>query len=439
VTKIKKVKPKGKTLKDEEIYKEWIEADDDSMEISRREFIKSVGFLGGTVFLGSFLSGCVTGTKEAAPAPETQAPAAEETPAAERAMEYKIRVGYLPATHDSLFFSAMEAGYFKELGLEVEPYIFYSGGKMGEATAAGKLDAFIVGSTAPMYYIAKGAPISIVGGDAFYGSGIVTKPENVNKLNKKDINIFRGKTIATVRLGTADGIWRGYLWDAGIRSWDGSDMVNGMRTLDLGSPGDVVAAVRGNKALGGLVWEPYVSLADLEGYPPSFWIKWLDPHSCCRTSMNDDFLKANPEAAVRFQQGIMMAERDYYLNPENWDEFIEQSDVWLRIGYDSLYRGLFYREPALDGDFRLRLGSGLAKPNTDRFADIIYKWLGWDQTIVSTIKSKVNPQINLEAAKRLGHSEEEAKRLTNLNPDTKAYMKAVGISDDVIEKSFFVT
>lgn len=428
---MKEIKPKGKTLKDKEIYREFIDADDDSMPISRRQFIKSVGVLAGTPLLGSFLSGCVS--KEPEKPAATAAPTAEK-PKAE-AKTYKIRVGYLPATHDSIFFSAMEAGYFKDLGVEVEPYIFYSGGKMGEATAAGKLDAFIVGSTAPMYYISKGAPVSIVGGDAFYGSAVVTKPENVDMFNKKDINVFRGKTVATIRLGTADGIWRGYLWDAGIRDTDGGDMT----TLNLGSPGDVVAAVRGDKAPGGLVWEPYVTLADLEGYPPSFWIKWLDPHSCCRTSMNDNFLNANFETAVRFQQAMMRAEKDFYYNPDNHEEFIRQSDVWLRIGRDALYKGLFYREPALGGDFRLRLGSGLAKPNTDRFADVIYKWLGWSSDTVSTVKSKVDPRVNIEAAKRNGYSADKAKMLTELNPDSKNYLKALGISDTVIEKNFFVT
>jgi ABC-type nitrate/sulfonate/bicarbonate transport system substrate-binding protein len=420
---VKEVKPKGKTLKDKKIYGDFIDADDDSAPISRRDFIKSVGVLAGTPMLGSFLAGC------------TSSAPAEEAAAAEVVEEtYTIRIGYLPATHDSIFFSAMEAGYFKELGVKVEPYIFYSGGKMGEATAAGKLDAFIVGSTAPMYYISKGAGLSIVGGDAFYGSAVVTNPEDVGMFNKKDINVFRDANIATIRLGTADGIWRGYLWDAGIRDTDGGDMT----TLNLGSPGDVVAAVRGGKASGGLVWEPYVSLADLEGYPPSFWIKWLDPHSCCRTSMNDNFLSANKETAVRFQQAMMMAERDYYYNPANHEEFIQQSDVWLRIGYDALQKGLFYREPALDRDFRLRLGSGLAKPNTDRFAEVIQDWLGWSDGLVSTIKSKIDPSVNMDAAKRLGHDTTMAARLTEMNPDSRNYLKAVGVEDSVIEKNFFV-
>lgn len=370
--------------------------------------------------LGNFLSGCLTRQEQVA------------KPATEAA-KYKIRVGYLPATHDSLFFTAMESGIFKELGLEVEPYIFYSGGKMGEATAAGKLDAFIVGSTAPMYYINKGAPISIVGGDAFYGSAVVALPQNVNELNKKDINVFRGKTIATIRLGTADGIWRGYLWDAGIQDLSGKDMT----TLDLGSPGDVVAAVRGGKAMGGLVWEPYVTLADLEGYPPAFWIKWIDPHSCCRTSMNDNFLTENPEAATRFLTGIARAEKEYYLNPDAQEDFMKHSDKWLRIGREPLYKNLFYREPALNGDFRIRLGSGLAKPNTDRFASTIYKWLKWKPEDVTVLQNKVRPEFNINAHKMLGASEETAKKLTFLNPDTKDYMRAMGISDRVIEKNFF--
>jgi hypothetical protein len=155
--------------------------------------------------------------------------------------------------------------------------------------------------------------------------------------------------------------------------------------------------------------------------------------------MNDNFLRENFETAVRFQMGIMMAEKEYYLNPDNHEEFIKQSDRWLRIGREALWKGLFYREPALDGDFRLRLGSGLAKPNTDRFATVIHKWLGWDQATVKAVQAKVDPRVNLEAAKRLGYPDDKARLLTTLNPDTRDYLKIIGLSDEVIDKYFYVT
>jgi hypothetical protein len=101
---LRRIKAKGKVMKDEEIYKEFIESDDDSMPISRREFIKQVGMLAGTPLLATFLASCVSKAPEKpAAAPKPGAPAA---PAAEKPKEpktYKIRVGYLPATHDSIF------------------------------------------------------------------------------------------------------------------------------------------------------------------------------------------------------------------------------------------------------------------------------------------------------------------------------------------------
>ena len=155
--------------------------------------------------------------------------------------------------------------------------------------------------------------------------------------------------------------------------------------------------------------------------------------------MNNNFLSENFETAVAFQQAMMKAEKEFYYNPDNHEEFIRQSDVWLRIGREALHTGLFLREPALGGDFRLRLGSGLAKPNTDRFADVIQAWLGWDQTVIDRIKSAIDPSVNLEAAKREGYTADKAKLLTELNPDSKNYLSTMGVSDAVIEKNFFVT
>jgi len=153
--------------------------------------------------------------------------------------------------------------------------------------------------------------------------------------------------------------------------------------------------------------------------------------------MSDKFLKENPETAIRFLQGLAIAERDYYLVPDRWEEFLKYSDRWLRIGREPLYKDLYEPRPFLDGDFTLRLGSSVSKKNTDRFATVLTKWGGVDKKNLEMVQSKVRTEFCFEAYKRL-YGEEKAKVLVDINPDVRKYMQLIGVPDNVIRNKFYV-
>ncbi|MDP1968752.1 MAG: ABC transporter substrate-binding protein, partial [Burkholderiaceae bacterium] len=74
----------------------------------------------------------------------------------------KIRVGYWPIAAGLPFYAAVEKGYFKEAGLDVEPLKFAGAQQIMEAMLAGRCD----GSTPPISRnampSASGSSVSIV-------------------------------------------------------------------------------------------------------------------------------------------------------------------------------------------------------------------------------------------------------------------------------------
>ena len=61
-------------------------------------------------------------------------------PALVRAQGVKVRVGYWPVSAGLPFFAAVEKGYFKDAGVDVEPMKFAAAQQIMEAMLAGRCD-----------------------------------------------------------------------------------------------------------------------------------------------------------------------------------------------------------------------------------------------------------------------------------------------------------
>ncbi|MFN5880495.1 MAG: ABC transporter substrate-binding protein, partial [Burkholderiales bacterium] len=76
-------------------------------------------------------------------------------PAIVRAQAVKIRVGYWPVASGLPFFAAVDKGYFKDAGLEVEPLRFASPQQVAEAMIAGRADGSSNGTASAALGIAE--------------------------------------------------------------------------------------------------------------------------------------------------------------------------------------------------------------------------------------------------------------------------------------------
>lgn len=211
-------------------------------------------------------------------------------------------VGHLPSTGHSLYFIAQEEGFFKEEGLNVTLHPFSNSGEGINAVTAGKLDVGTFGTPAPLTFEENGANIVFLGGQMGNGAGVVSKPELADDL--KDINNFKGKKVATVKLATGDVILRGALDEAGI------DWKKDLTIIEMNSPADVIVAVKKGEVDAGVVWAPFVEKAKQEGLEiVKYSQEYHENHVCCRIIADQTKFDKNYDNYVKFLKAIIRAEK----------------------------------------------------------------------------------------------------------------------------------
>ncbi|HEX3033366.1 MAG TPA: ABC transporter substrate-binding protein [Bacillota bacterium] len=216
----------------------------------------------------------------------------------------KFNVGYLPTPGHVLYFVAQEQGFFQEQGLDVELFQFTNSGEGLNAIKAGKIAAGSFGTAAPLAFIAKGAELTIFGGQQSEGAGIVVKPENADQFG--DLKNFRGKKVATVRLATGDVVFRGALKEVGI------DWQQDLTIQELDSPAAVLEAVQKGSVDAGVVWAPHMKLAEKRGLKIiKYTSELVEGHACCRQVALTTKLKEDPQTYQKFLQALIKA-YDFY-------------------------------------------------------------------------------------------------------------------------------
>lgn len=315
----------------------------------------------------------------------------------------KIRVGYLPATHDILFFIAQDKGYFKEEGLEVEAFAFRNSGEVLEAMKAGKLDMGIPGIAAPIAFIAKGAPFKMVGGAAWFSAGIVAKPERADEF--KGLKDFKGKTIATTRLATGDATWRWGLVQAGL------DLKKDVTIKEFASPGDASAAVQAGHVDAAVLWQPHETIAEQRGLKVVKWVKEIYPHPCCRQVAHEDYIAKHPEGVVAYLKGIIRAET-FFRDPKNKEEVVKIGQKWLRLD-EAVIRKAFVEIDPLLSEPRTSVGARLGVVEASKYVDMMLEIGYIDREGAALAKASLVPDYLIKAYKELGiaKTDAEAKKL----------------------------
>lgn len=238
----------------------------------------------------------------------------------------KINIGYLASPGHVLYFVAKEKGFFEEEGLDAELFLFTNSGEGLNAINAGKVDVGSFGTAAPLTFISKGTEFTIFGGQQTEGHGIIATPEKAKELT--DLNSFKGKTIATVRLATGDVVFRGSLTEAGI------DWKNELTINELDSPAAVVEAVKKGSVDAGIVWTPFIKLAEKQGLQiVKYSGDLVGGHTCCRQVALTSKIKENPDFYQKFVAALIRAYKFYV---ENQDETIDIMSKYVKVDKDIL-------------------------------------------------------------------------------------------------------
>ncbi len=185
------------------------------------------------VLMAMFLSGCgKTPAQETTPKPaavpqaQPAAPQPAQNATAKPAGEpVKVRVGNLRSASDAGIYVAVEQGYFKEQGIEIEFTPFDSAAKMIAPLGAGQLDvgggAFSAGL---LNAISRGINLRIVADKGrnpkgFGYQALLVSKQNADKLRQPAD--FKGKKLALPSLGiSTEAAWNHWLKAGGLTTKD---------------------------------------------------------------------------------------------------------------------------------------------------------------------------------------------------------------------------
>jgi NitT/TauT family transport system substrate-binding protein len=226
-------------------------------------------------------------------------------PPAPAAAQEKVKasIGYYPVTGHAKFFVAKEQGFFEQENLDIELIEFQNSADGLAALRSGKVDVGAFGTIAPLLHISKDADIRIIGGVMGEDSYLVVKPETAGEI--KAIGDLRGRKVATVRLASGDGIFRGALYQAGL-SWKNKDV----ELFELKNPPAVIEAVKSGAVDAGVVWGPYDLQAEVLGLKVVINSSDLFPgHPCCRLAITGENADGRPEVWPRLLRAVLKAER----------------------------------------------------------------------------------------------------------------------------------
>lgn len=231
-----------------------------------------------------------------------------------------LKVGYAPGGGSILSLIAQDQNLYEKEGVKVELIPFVSSSDGLNALNSGKIDVGVsFGTGAPLTFITRGSDFAIIGGHLQGGHPVIALP--ARKDDFKSIQDYRGKTVATPRIYTADIVWRGALKRAGI------DPNKDVNIVELRTPSAVLEAVKSGKVDVGIGTTQLIGKAKESGLVIVGWSNDFSPeHPCCRVVAKGKDLAQKPAVYVAYLKALLRAEKIKE----------EDSEVAVRVAQQSL-------------------------------------------------------------------------------------------------------
>ena len=257
--------------------------------------------------------------------------------------EKVIKVGMKQVTSDAGILIGMAKGYYKDLGITIEPIQFNSGQEMINQLAAGQLDVGATVTSAGLFNaMSRDIPVKIVADKGINVAGqgyyrLVIRKDLVNTI--KDYKDLRGKKIAIVGTASLDEIALSRVLQKGDLTLKDID-VQVIRAFP-----DMLAALANKSIDAAMVIEPFVTL----GTSKDISDPWKDPADYdpdAQTALlvYGTSMTQNPEVANRFMTAYTQSVRDYndaFFKNKNKTEIIDILCKYSVIKDAALYEKMF--------------------------------------------------------------------------------------------------
>lgn len=295
------------------------------------------------LLLSVFASGCGKQVAKQEPSGEGKVEAGNFPGVEPLSPPVKVTVGMKQVVSDAGVLIGMAKGYYKELGIEIEPVQFNTGQDMINALGAGQLDVGCTVTASGLFNaMLRGIPIKIVAdkginvpGKGYYR--LVIRKDLVDQI--KDYKDLKGRKLAIVGTASLDEIALDRVLNKG-----------GMTTADVDlqvirSFPDIVAAMSNKSIDGGMLIEPFIAVA----VEKAIGDPWKDPSEYdpdAQTALlvYGKSMIERPEVAKRFMLAYLKSLRDYndaFFKGKNRDEIISILAEYSSVKDKALYEKMF--------------------------------------------------------------------------------------------------
>jgi NitT/TauT family transport system substrate-binding protein len=272
----------------------------------------------------------------------------------------KVKVGLLMINADAGVFVALEKGFFRDQGLNVElTYFSSSGGPQMAALTTGELDAGS-GSVSPGIYnsVAGGVRMRVVASKSRVGprgSGRYMVRRGLLEPGKPfSIKDIKGKVIALNSVGGSSRLYMdGLLKKGGLRE---TDVV--VRVMPFN---DMVGALAQGAVDVAFLVQPFISVAEDKGIGAGIADLWdLFPgHMTNNLFYSNAFIRSRPTLAEKFMTAFLKGQRYFYdaivKKKESLDSVVDIVAKYSRTGDRKVLRlGLSVTELTPNGEMDLK-------------------------------------------------------------------------------------
>lgn len=291
------------------------------------------------------LVGCGTAAPPSTKAEKPASPAPPQQPESKQAPPppVTVTVGMKQVVSDGGVLIGMAKGYYKELGIKIEPVQFNTGQEMINALAAGQLDVGCTVTAAGLFNaMLRGIPIKIVADKGYNVPGrgyyrLCIRKDLVDEI--KEFKDLKGRKFAIVGTASLDEIALDRCLNAGgFSTKDGN--VEVIRAFP-----DILVAMANKSIDGGMVIEPFIA----QGIAKDILDPWkdpseYDPHAQTALLVYGPSITGRPEVANNFMIGYLKSLRDYnnaFFKNRGKDEIVsilaEISVVKEKALYEKMY------------------------------------------------------------------------------------------------------
>jgi aliphatic sulfonates family ABC transporter substrate-binding protein len=219
-----------------------------------------------------------------------------------------VRVTYaMPITVAAIpAYVALEKGFWREEGLDVQAQMFPSGRQALDALLSKSAEMMSVSETPLMHAILQGNKIYIV--------TTVTQHQEVKLIARRDKGIQSGKDLNGKRVATLPGTNSDYFMYEFLKA--NGVPIESVKITNMNPPDMVTALVQGNIDAY-FAWEPHIYYAQRQlpqqsiVFPPGDLY-----HGRHCVAMNQEFVNAHPDVVEKLIRGFQKAEKFVNENPD---------------------------------------------------------------------------------------------------------------------------